>query len=342
MLLTSPHNVRYCSGFTGEDSFLLVGRRWVRLLTDGRFAEQARIECPHVKAIVRAGRMVDTVRDALAGRKVRFLGIEGDSMTVALRARLEKALGGVRIKPLSGEVESLRQVKDAGELAAIRRAVRTAEKAFRALVAGGARNFIGRSERRIAAELEYQMRLAGASAASFETIVAAGAHSALPHYRPGGTKIRRGDAVLIDFGAVVDGYCSDLTRVVFVGTIPPKFARIYEIVRLGQAAGIKAVRPGATCGSVDAAARAVISDAGYGEAFAHGLGHGLGLEVHEGPSLGRAVKQRLRAGMVVTVEPGIYLPGVGGVRIEDDVAVTGDGAEKLSTLSRRIEDMVLR
>ena len=342
MLLTEPHNVRYCSGFSGEDSYLLLGRRWARLITDGRFTEQARIDCPHIKAIIRKGKMVDAITEVLTERKIRRLGIEGNSVTVSFKNQLDSALKRVRIKAFGNETDTLRQVKDGGELAAIRKAVRTAEKAFRALISGGARKFVGRSERQIAAELEYLMRQGGASGASFETIVATGAHSALPHYRPGGTKIRRGDAVLIDFGAVVSGYCSDLTRVVFIGKITPRIARIYKVVLEGQSAGIGAIRPGVGCESVDAAARGVIAAAGYGEAFSHGLGHGIGLAVHELPHLGRKVKKTLKPGMVVTVEPGIYLPGIGGVRIEDDVAVVPGGAERLSTLSRRMEDVVLR
>ncbi|MDY7010810.1 MAG: Xaa-Pro peptidase family protein [Planctomycetota bacterium] len=342
MLLTSPHNVRYCSGFTGEDSYLLFGKRWVRLLTDGRFAEQARIECPHIRAVVRKGGMIDAITDVLSAGDVRRLGIEGDSVTVSFKAQMDSALKRVRIKTFTDETDSLRQVKDAGELAAIRKSVRVAEKAFRGLISGGARNFVARTESQIAAELEYLMRRAGASGASFETIVAAGAHSALPHYRSGGRRIRQGDAVLIDWGAVVNGYCSDLTRVVFIGRIPPRIARIYKVVLQGLSAGIEAISPGVKCASVDAAARDVITAAGYGDEFAHGLGHGIGLDVHELPRLGRKVKKTLRPGMVVTVEPGIYLPGVGGVRIEDDVVVADGGAERISTLSRRMESMVLQ
>jgi Xaa-Pro aminopeptidase len=292
MLLTEPHNVRYCSGFTGEDSYMLLGKRWARLITDGRFAEQARIECPHIKAVVRKGKMTDAIAEVLSGQKVRRLGIEGNSVTVSFKAALESVLKRVRIKVFGGEIDTLRQIKDDDELATIRKAVRVAEKAFLTLTAGGAKKFIGKSERQIAAELEYLMRQGGASGASFESIVAAGAHSALPHYRPGGTKIRRGDAVLIDWGAVVDGYCSDLTRVVFVGKIPPRIERIYKIVLQGQLAGIKAISPGVKCASVDSAARSVISAAGYGEAFSH-----------------------------------VVVPG---------------GAKRLSRLSRRLEDMILR
>jgi len=341
ILLTQADNVRYFSGFTGEDSLLLVGRRWVRLLTDGRFTEQARIDCPQIEAIIRDGRMSAAVKAALTGRAVRRLGIEGYSMTVALRAQLARALPKLRLKAFKREVAALRQRKQPAELRAIRRAIRVAEGAFADLLSGGRRAFVGRTEAEIATMLEYRMRLRGSERAAFETIVAAGAHSAMPHYRPGPTRIGRGEFVLIDWGAVVDGYCSDLTRMVFTGRIPPQIGRVYEIVRRAQAAGIRAIGPGASCSSADAAAREVIVRGGHADGLSHGLGHGLGLAVHEDPSLGRKSPQRLRAGMVVTVEPGVYLPGVGGVRIEDDVLVTGAGRQRLSRLSRLLADAVL-
>ncbi len=342
VLLTCRQSVRYFSGFTGEDSFLLVGRGWARLLTDGRFAEQARIECPHLRAIVRRGRMVDAITGALAGRRLRRLGIEGSHISVSFRAELDRALGRIRTRAFGREIYSLRERKDGGELKRICRAIRVAEAAFRALIAGGSRSLVGRPEGEVAAELEYRMRVGGAERAAFETIVAAGAHAALPHYRPGSTRIRRGQAVLIDWGAVVGGYCSDLTRVVFTGRIPPQIAHVYEIVLRAQSAGVAAVRPGASCDSADAAARELIAAAGYAKAFGHGLGHGIGLEVHESPRLGQGAGQALQPGMVVTVEPGIYLPGVGGVRIEDDFVVTPTGRRRLSRLEREPAAMRLR
>ncbi len=342
MLLTSREHVRYFSGFTGEDSYLLVGRGWVTLLTDSRFTEQARMECSGIRTITRRHTMLRAIRKELSARRVRRLGIEGGAVSCTLQANLARGLRGVRLKALSGEIPGLREVKDPGELSAIRKAVRVAEGAMRELLTAGRRSFLGRTERQVAAELEYRMRLRGAERSAFETIVAAGANAAMPHYRPGGRRIRAGEAVLIDWGAVVDGYCSDLTRVYFTGRIPSPIARVYEIVLRAQRAGMKALRARATCASSDAAARRVISEAGYGEHFGHGLGHGLGLEVHEGPRVGSRCRQRLRAGMVVTVEPGIYLPGVGGVRIEDDVLITTDGPRRLSRLPRRLSDALLR
>ena len=221
-------------------------------------------------------------------------------------------------------------------------ALRVAEQAFVELTGGGAKALIGRTERQIAAELEYRMRMLGADKPSFESIIAAGPNGSKPHYRPRDRVVRKGEAVLIDWGAMVDGYCSDLTRVVFTGTIPPKIAELYEIVLRAQQAGIAALSAGAACKKVDAAARQVVEDGGYGKQFVHGLGHGLGRQVHEAPSLARTSDTRLRCGMVVTVEPGIYLPGVGGVRIEDDVLVARQGPRRLSRLSRDLQAMVLR
>lgn len=342
LLLTKPENVRYFSGFTGEDSYLLVGRRWMRLLTDSRFQEQARRECPWLEAYIRKDRMSLAVAASLKRCRAKVLGVEGFHAPVALASALRKSLRGTALKVLTDQVENLRQVKQAGELAKIRRAVGVAQQAFVQLTAGGRKAFIGRTENELAAELEYRMRQLGASRASFETIMAAGANAALPHYRPGNRRIARDECVLIDWGAMVEGYCSDLTRVVFTGRIPPRIGRIYEVVLRAQAVGLAAIGPGVSCEKIDQAARGVIVAAGYGENFGHGLGHGIGLEVHEMPRLGRMSRTQLQPGMVVTVEPGIYLPGLGGVRIEDDACVTRRQGRFLSDLPRDLRSMVLR
>jgi len=341
-LASRPEDVSYLSGFTGDDSLLLFGRAWACLITDGRYAEQAADECAGIEVHVRSGAVARAVAGVLAGRGVRGLALPADEVTLRMHELMSKVIAPRRLKAVGAVVREVRAVKSTAEVAAIRKAVRLAERAFRSLLAGGAKALIGRSERRIAAELDYRMRLAGAEGPAFETIVAAGAHGSLPHHRPGAAKIRRGQAILFDWGAKLGGYCSDLTRVVFIGTIPPKIAEIYELVRRAQAAGIKALRGGAACKSVDSAARRIITRAGFGERFAHGLGHGIGMEVHELPTLAGTVTGRLRAGMVVTVEPGIYLPGAGGVRIEDDVLVTPGGPRRLSSLPRALEAMLLR
>jgi Xaa-Pro aminopeptidase len=341
MIISNPLNVRYFSGFTGEDSYLLVGTGWAHLVTDGRFTEQAKRDCPWLPALTRDGRMTDAVKQILTPRKARKIGVEGHHLVVAMRNAMEKALHKT-LKPLGPEVDLQREVKDEGELATILKAVRVAEKAFSQLIARGCAWMVGKTERQVAAELEYSMRLLGAERPAFETIVAAGENAALPHYRPRERKIRRDEEVLFDWGAVVDGYCSDLTRVVFTGRIPPHVADIYQTVLRAQEAGIKAVAAGATGEEVDAAARNLIAADGHGPAFSHGLGHGFGLHVHEGPRLGRGVKQPLRVGMVVTIEPGIYLPGQAGVRIEDDVLVMEGTCKRLSRLPRDMESMTLR
>jgi Xaa-Pro aminopeptidase len=342
MLVSREEDVGYLGGFTGEDSFLLLGRGWASLITDGRFDEQARMECPGLDIHVRTGPVSQACVKILRGRGVRRLGLQSEHATLLLRSVLQRAMPGKRIEGVPDVLGGIRSVKDAVEIRTIRHSIRIAEEAFRSLIAGGAKAFVGRPERRIAAELDYRMRLAGADGASFETIVAAGPHASLPHYRPGDTKVRRGDAVLIDWGAFAGGYASDLTRVVFTGKIPPKIAEVYAIVERAQQAGIRAVGPGVSGKKAHEAAQRVIDAAGYGERFIHSLGHGLGRMIHEMPALAKSAKSPLKAGMVVTVEPGIYLPGVGGVRIEDDVLVTTAGRQKLSSLPTQMQAMVLR
>ncbi len=341
ILISQREDVSYLTGFTGEDSTVIVSDRWTVLVTDGRYGEQAYKECPDIDVLVRRKAMPAAVARALDGRRVRRLGVQAESMTLHTHRHLSAAVGGRKIVPLTDVTASQREVKDAGEIRSIRKAIRIAERAFKTLLIGGADAIVGRTERDVAGELDYLMRQGGASAPSFETIVAAGAHSSQPHYRPGSTRIRRDQAVLFDWGAFAGGYCSDLTRVVFTGRIPPELAEVYEVVRRAQAAGIAAMRPGVACGTVDAAARRVIADAGFGEQFVHGLGHGIGRAIHESPAVGRALPTRLRTGMVVTVEPGIYLPAVGGVRIEDDVLIMPEGGRRLSTLPRALAAMRL-
>lgn len=342
MLVTKPQDVRYLTGFTGEDSFVLLAPAATTLLTDRRFSEQSAQECPDIERLMRGGPMYAAVADVCRKLRLRRLGVQGGHMTLNGRDLLEKAVPRGKAVPLTEILAPLRIVKDAGEVAQIRKAVRAAQEGFKAILAMGRRRWIGRTEREIAAELEYRMRLAGADEPSFETIVAVGPHSSLPHYRPGSTRVEAGSFVLIDWGARVAGYCSDLTRVVFAGKIPPQMAQVYEVVLRSQAVGIRACRSGVRASAVDKAARNVIEAAGFGKEFIHGLGHGVGLEIHESPGLGRLDTSRLRSGMVVTIEPGIYLPGVGGVRIEDDVLVTPGGCEPLTSLPRDLRAMVLR
>ena len=348
LLVSRGADVGYLSGFSGDDSLLLVGVGLACLITDGRFAEQAAAECPDLEVIVRSGPMSTAVAGVARGHKIRRLGVQGGHMTLAAQAALGAAVGArCRLLAVGEVVLGLRAVKDAEEVRSIRRAIGIAQRAFRGLIAGGAKALSGRTEREVAAELDYRMIRGGADSPAFDTVVAAGAHSSLPHYRPGRARIRPGQAVLLDWGAWAGGYSSDLTRVVFIGRIPPELAEVYEVVLAASQAGLAAVRAGVSAKAVDRAARAIIERAGLGERFIHSLGHGLGrgrgnAEVHEPPGIGRLSAARLRAGMVVTIEPGVYLPGVGGIRIEDDVLVTAGAAVKLSTLPAAASAMVLR
>lgn len=345
VLISAPKDVRYLSGFAGEDSFLLLAKSWAVLITDGRFSEQAPDQCPGVEIHTRTGPMAPAVARVLRGRSVRRLGLQGEHVTLSMRDALAEAMPSRKLRTLPSITKKLRAVKDASELKLIRQAVRIAQNAFVELTANGPGQLIGRTEGQVAAELEYLIRQAGAQGAAFDIIVAAGANSSRPHHTPGATKIKSDQPVLFDWGAKVGGYCSDLTRVIFPGKIPPKFREIYDVVRQAQQAGIDAVRASVRCTTPDAAARAVIEQAGYGEQFTHSLGHGIGLDIHEAPGLARksaGASEVLRAGMVVTVEPGIYLPGLGGVRIEDDVLVTATGCRRLTRLGRRIQESGVR
>lgn len=335
-------DVSYLSGFSGDDSILLIGPDWGVLVTDGRYDEQARQECASIDIHIRRGKMTDAIAEALTGRSVRSVGVQADHCTLALRDALDSALGSRRIVPLNSFVPTQRQCKDRHELPHLRKAVKIAQDALTELLAGGARSLLGRTEADIAGQLDYLMRQHGACGSAFTTIVAAGANGSRPHHEPGPTVVKNNQPLLFDWGARVNGYCSDLTRVCFLGTIPPELKEIYPVVAAAQAAAIRAIRPGVALRTVDQAARDVITEAGFGETFNHGTGHGIGLEIHEAPGVNRLAKGRVKKGMVVTVEPGIYLPGIGGIRIEDDVLVTGSGRKKLSTLPADIEHWILK
>jgi Xaa-Pro aminopeptidase len=330
ILVTKPENVVYLSGFTGEDSWLVVGRGRRLLVTDSRFTEEAALSAPGTEVYTRNGGMASETTGLLK-RFGKRIGFESSNLSVAQRDALSPKKSPFRLLPTSGLVEDLRLVKDASEIATIRQAVRAAEVAFRMTLP-----HIGRrtTESDFAAALEYEMRLQGASGAAFPTIVAGEPLSSLPHAKPTRAMLSVSSTMLVDWGARVARYNSDLTRVAAWGKVTPRIARIWGVVKAAQRQAIQSIKAGVSAASVDAVARRVIADAGFGEFFGHGLGHGVGLEVHEGPSLSPRSKSRLKAGMVVTVEPGIYLPGEGGVRLEDMVLVTGTGVELLTTVSR--------
>ncbi|HHH76297.1 MAG TPA: aminopeptidase P family protein, partial [Phycisphaerae bacterium] len=277
-LVSKDEDIRYLTGFTGEDSLLLTGPNWAHLVTDGRFTTQAQQECSGIDICIRDGSMSVAVSKIAKSHKVRRMGFQSNHLTVAMRDALVANLGEKTVVTSGDAPARVRQIKEACEVEGIVRAIKVAQKAFRKLTSQGMNGFVGKTEGQIAAKLEYLMRNFGADGPSFPSIVAAGANAALPHYSPGcnSKKISAGQCVLIDFGALVDGYCSDLTRVLFTGKIPPEIAEIYPVVLKAQKAGIAAIRAGVSCSKVDAAARSVIEDAGFGDKFIHSLGHGLG------------------------------------------------------------------
>lgn len=319
----------WLTGFTGEDGLVLVTAREVVLLTDGRFDESAEREAPWARKILRKVRNAAATAAEIGRRKLTRIGFEPGHMTVASHTALRKAISPAKLADAGGLIRGMRLTKDESEVERIRHAIRIAEDVFEWLQP---RLKPGRTEREIAAELVHEMQRRGAQGPSFAPIVASGANASLPHYEPGDAPIQADSFLLIDWGARADWYVSDLTRTVAIGSIPADLKRVYETVREAHDHAIRAVRPGVAASAVDAAARRIITKAGFGARFTHALGHGIGLDVHEGPRLGREVKDSLVAGMVITIEPGIYLPGRGGVRIESDVLVTETGGEVLSTL----------
>lgn len=338
-LVTNRVDQFYLTEFDGEDGAALVLPRRVYLLTDGRFAEEAGKKAPWATAVIRTGSLKDALARLTRRHRMRKLGFQPEHLTVSDFGAFRKAVAPTKLRGLGRVASALRLKKDETEVAAIREAIRIAETAFRTVIG---RMRLGMTERQIAAELLFEMTRLGARGASFPIIVAEGPNSSLPHAKPGERRIGVGSAVLIDWGAIAEGYCSDLTRVVFVRRIPPRFQRMYEKVLAAQLEGIRAIAPGVRMCDVDGKARKVLAKAGMGRRFTHGLGHGLGLDIHEAPRLARKVTDRLEPGMVVTVEPGVYFPGIGGVRIEDDVLVTETGAEVLTSLPKNLDAMVVQ
>lgn len=341
LLVTDERNVTYLTGFSGDSSYLLVTRQHELLLSDRRYSQQLEEECAGLALAIRGPgtKMTEFTAEVAAKLGLASLGIESEVMSVGAFEKLREALKATSLALTEGLVEALREIKDKDEIAAIREAVSIAERAF-AVIRASLR--LGRSEKEVADELEYQIRLFGGVCGAFPSIVGVGPRAALPHGRPTReAKIGDYDFVLIDWGARGQLYHSDLTRVLVTGKLSPELQKVYGVVLSAQAAAIAAIRSGAIMKDVDATARKVIEDAGYGECFGHSLGHGIGLAVHEQPRLAPDQDRPLAAGMVVTVEPGIYLPGWGGVRIEDDVLVTEDGCEVLTSVPRKLEECMV-
>ena len=335
LVVTHLTNIRYLTGFTGSAAILVVGADGLCFVTDGRYEEQAsgQLAAAGVVADLDVGRTVAEQRTIVSRHleATARIGLEAEHVTWAEERRFAEAwFPSAELVATSGLVEDLRIVKDDGEIARIEAACAIADAALSAVLPLLAD---GPTERGFALALDAEVRHRGADDVSFETIVASGPNGSRPHHEPGGRAIEAGDLVVIDFGALVDGYHSDMTRTIPVGGLDALDAtqrRMVEVVTAAQAAGVAAVRAGGSAQAVDAACRAVIEEAGWGEAFVHGTGHGVGLDIHEAPGVSGSSDATLAPGHVVTVEPGVYLPGHGGVRVEDTVVVTAEGCRTLT------------
>lgn len=329
LLITGGTNRRYVSGFTGSAGALFVSPNEALLLTDFRYIEQATQEAPAFD-VVRYDALPTRLGELLANRPGARIGFESHKVTVAVLDQLQGAPGADTVEWVATRdlVERIRGVKSAQELVLLQRAIDIADACFEYILE---KMKPGVTEREVAWQMEVFMREQGASALSFPSIVASGTNGALPHARPSDKPLRAGEFVTLDFGCVWEGYNSDMTRTVFIGEPTEKDAAMYELVLTAQEAGVAAVRPGVVAKDVDKVSRDIIADAGYGERFGHGLGHGIGMEVHEEfPRLSPLGEVTLEPGMVASVEPGVYIPGWGGIRIEDLVVVTEDGARVLT------------
>ncbi len=324
LIITRPANVSYVTGFLGDDSWAIVAKGRVYLLTDSRYTEQAQKECASCAIIDRAGPMAEAVARLLRKIKsVRRVTVE-ESTSLGDFEQLRRTVKG-RLRTVPSLVESVRSIKDPSEIAAIRTAASISSEALQRTLP-----YIkpGVSESELAGMLDFQIRKLGGKN-SFETIIAFGPNASRPHHQPGARKLKRRDTVLIDFGARYKGYCSDITRCFAIGGMTPFHRRVYDVVEQAQAAAIKTIKPGVKITRVDTAARQVIAESGL-PVYGHGTGHGLGLEIHESPFLKADAKGTLKAGQVITIEPGIYMPGKLGVRIEDDILVTETGHKILT------------
>jgi Xaa-Pro aminopeptidase len=336
LLVTNLHNVLYLTGFTGSNGAVLLHKDGHAILfTDPRYTVQSQQQV-NCRVRIAKGPLTKWVLKEIDRSGVRRIGFEQDNVTVAQLESYRRDLPvRAELVPVSGLVEALRRVKDAGEIARIRASVISNSQALEAALQ---RCTAGMKEAELAAEIDYQNRKLGAEAPAFDTIVAAGQRAALPHAQPGATPIGAG-ILLIDMGAFRDKYASDMTRMAYVGRATPKYKRAYRAVLEAQLAAIDAVKPGATTNSVDRAARGTLKKYGFDREFVHSTGHGLGLEIHELPRIGRKDKTRLVAGMAITIEPGIYIEGWGGIRIEDTVLVTAHGCEILTPTTKELREI---
>ncbi len=331
ILTFSPENRRYVTSFTGSSGYVILAKEETVLLTDSRYIEQASKQATGVKVVLHQNNWLMTLKEQLDHLSVKRLLFEQDTVSYKLFHDLTEVLPDVTLVPSSGLIEIIRQVKDAGELAIMREAAHIADQAFTHIL-----EFLrpGLKETDVALELEVAMRKLGATGSSFDTIVASGERSAMPHGVASDRVIQTGEFVKMDYGCFYDGYASDITRTVAIGQPSPRHKEIYELVLAAQLTAVNGMRAGLTGEQADALARDVIKAGGYGDHFGHSLGHGLGLAVHESPRVAQRSSDMLKEGMVVTIEPGIYIPGFGGVRIEDDVVLTGHTCERLTLSSK--------
>lgn len=337
MLVSDVRNVRYLTGFTGDSSFLLIDGNDALMLSDGRYDVQLEQECSWLKRVIRppAQKIIPLAAEVLGKQSHRRVAIEAGNMTVESVNVLKSLRPDIVLVETTDQVETLRQVKDDYELGLIRRAAAVAQQAMTQTLSTLNEST---TERQFALDLEIAMRTDGADGVSFDVIAGFGETGALCHYRPGNRPLAANETLLFDWGAKVDGYASDITRTFHRGKPSDRFRAAYDAVLESQLAAIDAIRPGAQCSQIDAIARGVLEKHGLADAFLHSLGHGIGLNIHEGPRLAENSTETLQPGMIVTVEPGVYFGGDFGIRIEDDVLVTQDGAEVITSLPKGLDD----
>lgn len=334
VLLTSVYNRRYITGFTGSSAYIYISKDRQVLLTDFRYIIQATAQCPDFEIVdYKKLGLIETLETYLKEDSIKAIGFEGNQITYGEQQLFSSRLPGYEWKSIGNIVEEIRMIKSAEEMVYLRKASKIGDEAFTHML-----NFIkvGMTEKEIALELEFTMRKLGASGNSFDPIIASGLNGALPHARPTDKKIQRGELLTMDFGCVYEGYCSDMTRTIAIGEINEKQREIYDIVLKAHLESLAALKPGMTGKELDSIARDIIKDAGYGDYFGHSLGHSVGLEVHEMPMLSQLGMTAFQEGMLATIEPGIYIEGIGGVRIEDLAVVTANGAESLVTSEKKL------
>ncbi|MEP6972579.1 MAG: aminopeptidase P family protein [Actinomycetota bacterium] len=336
ILVTHPSNVRYLSGFTGSNAQTIVSPSASVFLTDGRYTEQSRHEVPDMERVTYLETFFEPVAEACNTLGIGRLGFESHHVTVKALEQLHQKVNGIEFVAVGEPVEHLRWVKDEEERELLREAQACTDRAFEDILE---RLAIGMTERQVALELEHALRRAGADGLSFESIVAFGEQAAEPHHHPTHRVLEEGDVIKMDFAGLYGGYHADMTRTVAFGSPPAELRKIHDVVREAQQAAIDAVHAGVTSGEIDATARGVVERAGYGDYFTHGLGHGVGLDIHEGPYFRKDGDDVIPAGAVMTVEPGVYVPGLGGVRIEDMVEVREEGCRVVGAAIRDLIEL---